>query len=152
VIYSYFDGRTFVARYDITVPSKEASAYIAKNMAENESVLVLCASNLFSADMVRFYLYANDSFKNKVLQYPELPIDSFKTEFQVGKVEQLCRINNVKYLLLHEFGATIRFFNSTLSTKEVFEMLLDSGNFTFETILKGSYSNNIAIFSFRRSR
>jgi 4-amino-4-deoxy-L-arabinose transferase-like glycosyltransferase len=102
VIYSSNDAYQMVVRDQIHIPIEEAANYVASHISGNESMVVLCAFNLFNKDMVRFYLPANQSEQNQVFQYPELPIDSFSYTFDVNELVLLCQENNVKYVFLYE--------------------------------------------------
>jgi 4-amino-4-deoxy-L-arabinose transferase-like glycosyltransferase len=150
-VYSVSNDYSWVSKEQVNVPIQEATDYAVHHMSPSQSVLVLCASNLFCEDMVKFYLYSNSSTCNKVFQYPTLPIDVFRPDFEVNQLSALCQKNNVKCVLLYEYGATFPYFNSTLNTHEIFLMLLDSGNFTCEATLKGSPGCSITIFFFTKA-
>jgi 4-amino-4-deoxy-L-arabinose transferase-like glycosyltransferase len=147
VAYSYYDGNQWVSRYQIFIPIAETTNYAAERLGSNQSLMVLCASNTFYQDMVKFYLNANGSRPNQVLQYPEEPVDAFTPNFDVNQVIALCQHNNVKYLLIYEYGAIFPYFNSTLTTHEVLIELLNSGNFTYETRF-GTSPRSISVLSF----
>ena len=147
VFYSYYDGQQFVARYQIFIPIEEATDYAASRLSSNESIMVLAASNSYNQDMVKFYLHANASRQNQVLQYPELPVDAFTPSFDVNEAVALCQEHNVKYVFLYEYGATFPYFNSTLTLHEIYVELLDSGRFTYVTIF-GTSPRTISILSF----
>ncbi len=147
---SYYDGYSWAARYEIFVPLKEATDYVTPRMNSNQSILVLGGSNSFYEDMVRFYLYANESVKNKVLQYPKLPVDAFQPTFDLNQIVDLCQQNDVKFVLLYEYGATMKYYNSTIDTVTVWLMLYNSQSFKNETIILGSKQggDSISIFSY----
>ena len=147
VSYSYFDGNQFIGRYQIWIPIQEAANYAGDRLSANESILVMCASNSYNNDMVKFYLHANASRQNQVWQYPELPVDAFTPHFDVNEAVALCQANNVKYVFLYEYGATFPYFNSTLTLHEVYIELIDSGRFTYVTIF-GTSPRTISILSF----
>ncbi len=136
-----------VARDQIHIPIEEATIYAAKHLSENQSIMVACAVNLFSQDMVRFYLAADTSKQNQVLQYPELAVDAFAPNFDLNDFIALCSSHNVKYVFLYEYGATFPYFNSTLNLHEVYTMLDHSGRFTYE-ISFGEDPQMIIIMSF----
>jgi 4-amino-4-deoxy-L-arabinose transferase-like glycosyltransferase len=133
VFYSCSDAYSWVAKDQIRLPLEEATNYVANRLNENESVLVVCAFNFFSQDMVRFYLYTNESIHNQVWQYPELPVDTYTPNFNVSEVITLCKEHNVKYVMIDEYGITFHYFNTTLTFQDVYEMLCYSGRFTLET-------------------
>jgi 4-amino-4-deoxy-L-arabinose transferase-like glycosyltransferase len=145
--YSSTDAYQMVARDQIHIPIQEATDYAANRMQQNESLMVLCAFNYFNKDMLQFYLQTNESRQNQVLQYPELPIDSFTPNFNVTELIALCHENNVKYVFLYEYGGYVPYFNSTLTAMQVYIMLSDSGRFTDEYRV-GSFPRTITIFSF----
>jgi len=145
---SYYDGYSWSSRYEIMVPVKEVTDYAAQRLSQNGSILVFCASNSFYEDMVRFYLYSDASRQNKVLQYPQMPIDAFTPTIDMDQVIGLCQQNNVEYVFLYEYGARVPYFNSTLTTQQVYRMLEDSGNFTFQTLFRGGPGASVAVFTF----
>jgi uncharacterized membrane protein len=128
IIYSGNDTYQMVARDQIHIPIEETAHYAASNMTQNESMVIVCAFNLFSQDMLRFYLPANMS-KDQVWQYPELPVDSFTPNFNITEFIDLCEQRNVKWVIIYEYGPEVSFFNTTLSMQNVTTMLGDSGRF-----------------------
>lgn len=138
VIYSSNDAYQMVVRDQIHIPIEEAANYVASHISGNESMVVLCAFNLFNKDMVRFYLPANQSEQNQVFQYPELPIDSFSYTFDVNELVLLCQENNVKYVFLYEHA----------DVHEVYTNLNASGRFTYEAVV-GATPRSISILSFK---
>jgi hypothetical protein len=145
--FSVSDAYNMVSRDQVHIPIDTATTYAAHNITQTQSVMVLCAFNLFNRDMVRLYLHANASMHNEVLQYPELPIDVFTPNFNISQLVEICRINKVKYAFLYEYGGTIPYFNSTLNTVEVYQQLLNSGNFT-KAERVGISPHTITIFYF----
>jgi hypothetical protein len=148
VVYSSNDAYQMVARDQIHIPIEEAADYAGNRMNPNESIMVVAAFNLFNQDMVKFYLQANESRQNQVVQYPELPVDAFTPSFHVDELVALCQEKNVKYVFLYEYGATVPYFNSTLTLHEVYIVLLDSGRFTYENRV-GISPRTISILSFK---
>ncbi len=148
VLYGYYDGQNFIARYQTVIPVQEAANYAAQHAAVNQSLLVLCPSNWLHDSLVKFYLQANATRQIEVLQYPSLPVDSYTPDFDVSALVALCQQYNVKYLLIHEYGGTEPYFNSTLTAQKTVLMLLASGSFTWETLFSGSPGNSIAVLSF----
>jgi hypothetical protein len=145
--YSFYDGYQWTARYQIHIPIEEATNFAASRLNQNESIGVLCASNSFSEDMVRFYLEANTSIRNNVWQYPERAVDAFKPDFNVSELISLCENRTAKYVFLYEYGATFPYFDSTLTMHEVYGMLLDSGRFTYVNMF-GESPRTISILAF----
>ncbi len=134
VAYSFYDGYRFVARYQISIPIEEATDYASSRLNQSESLVVLCASNSFSEDMVKFFIEADTYQYGKVWQYPQHAVDAFTPEFDVDELISLCEKNNAGYLLLYEYGGSFPYFNSTLTMHKVFETLADSGRFTYVTL------------------
>jgi len=131
---SLSDAYYWVAKDQIQIPVEAATNYISQRINPNESIMVLCSQNLFSQDMVRFYLYANGK-NNKIVQYPTEPVDTYTppTFNESGpELVGLCRQNNVKYVLMYEYGgdANATYFNSTQSIIDVYYMLIQTGRFT----------------------
>jgi hypothetical protein len=97
--------------------------------------------------MVKFHLQVNENKQNPVFQYPEMPVDAFAPTFEVNVLISMCEEHNVKYLLLYEYGRTFPYFNSTLTTQNVYTELQNSGRFTYETFF-GSSPRSIYLLSF----
>ena len=131
IIFSGADAYYWVTKDQIRIPVEEATNYAAQRLNENESILVVCAFNLFSQDMVRFYLQANESKRNEVWQYPALPVDMYTPNFDINEVIALCEEHNVKYVFTYEFGGDVPYFNTTLSLMGVYQKLYDSGKFAY---------------------
>jgi hypothetical protein len=130
LVYSTNEAYNMVARDQIHIPIEEATSYAVKHLGDNESIVVVCAFNLFNKDMVKFYLPANESKGNEVLQYPELPVDAFTPNFNLTDFIALCSSHNVKYVFLYEYGSTVPYFNTTLTLHDVYGMLYYSGRFS----------------------
>ena len=145
VFYSGVEAYRWVAKDAVYVPIQEATGYVAERLSDNESILVVCASNFFNRDMVRFYLGACESRQNEVWQYPELSVDAYTPNFSVSEVVALCEEYNVKYVLLFEYGMTYPYFNSTLTSQAVYDMLNQSGKFSCQ-ISVGTNPCRIFIF------
>jgi hypothetical protein len=142
VAFSVSDAYSWVAKDQIQIPIEAATNYAANRLADNESIMVMCAQNLYSQDMVRFYLIANEK-TNKVWQYPELPVDTYTPDFNIAEFVSICKNQNVKYVFTYEFGGNVPYFNTTLSLMGVYQMLYESGKFAhlsgnadIETLIK----------------
>jgi len=122
------DAYYWVAKDQIQIPIDSATSYVAQRIKPDESILVLCSQNLFSQDMVRFYLYANGK-NNKILQYPVEPVDAYAPTFYIDDVVSLCQQNNVKYVLMYQYGGEVPYFNSNLSLMVVYDLLNQTGRF-----------------------
>lgn len=128
IFYSGYEAYQMTARDQIHIPIEEVTHYAAGNMTRNESMVVLCAFNLFSQDMCRFYLPANMP-KDQVWQYPELAVDSFTPNFNITEFIDLCEEHNTKWILLYDYGSQTPFFNTTLTIQEVKTMMYATGRF-----------------------
>jgi 4-amino-4-deoxy-L-arabinose transferase-like glycosyltransferase len=145
--YSCLDAYHWVAKDTaFNLPGEQATNYVAERLNVNESMVVLCALNVFSQDTVKFYLYSRGSKLNFVGQYPELPVDTYTPYFSVDELIGLCTKRNVKYLLFFEYGETYPYFNSTLNMQAIYQMLMDSQKFTCQASF-GNYPCRIFVLS-----
>ena len=128
---SVSDAHYWVAKDQVYVPIEEATGYAAARLAPNESIMVMCAQNLFSQDMVRFFMLAEGKGAHAVVQYPELPVDTYEPHFNITEFVGLCRERNVKYVFTYEFGGDVPYFNTTESLMTVYEKLYLSGSFAY---------------------
>jgi uncharacterized membrane protein len=128
VVYSSYDAYQMTARDQIHIPIEEAANYLDSHMNLNESAVIVCAFNLLNQDMFRFYLPANMS-KDQVWQYPELPVDSFTPNFNITEFVSLCEQHNLKYMILYDYGANSRFFNTDLTITNVTQMIYNTHRF-----------------------
>ena len=130
VVYSSYDAYQMTARDQIHIPIEETANYLASHMNRNESAVIVCAFNLLSQDMIRFYLPTNMA-SDQIWQYPELAVDAFTPNFNITELVSLCEQRNVKYAILYDYGADTPFFNTTLTYTNVTYLLYDSGRFGF---------------------
>jgi hypothetical protein len=130
VFYSVSDAYSWVAKDQIQIPIEAATNYVAQHIGENESIMVMCAQNLFSQDMVRFYLNVQGK-TNAVWQYPEYPVDTYTPDFNITTFVSQCRQYHVKYVFTYEYGGDVSYFNTTLSLMDVYQKLYDSGKFAY---------------------
>ncbi len=129
VYYNVDDTYTWVAKDQVYIPVQEASEYVAAHIGPEESVAVVNGQNLYSEDMVRFYLNAKGC-SNTVWQYPAEPVDTYTIRFNITEFTELCIERNVKYVLTYEYGGTVPYFNTTISLRDIYAQLYESGNFT----------------------
>jgi hypothetical protein len=97
--------------------------------------------------MVRFYLEANASRRNEVWQYPLLAVDAFTPDFNVTTLVSSCQEKNTKFLLLYEYGQTAPFFNTTLTTVQVWDSMNSTGRFSYVTYF-GESPRAVYVLSF----
>jgi 4-amino-4-deoxy-L-arabinose transferase-like glycosyltransferase len=150
VVFSVKDAYDGVAQYQIQIDIEGATKYACNSLNQNESIMLLCPFNLFNQDMVRFYLWADGTRKNKVCQYPELPVDTYTPNFNITEFIDLCKKDNVKYVFTYEYGGVVPYFNTTLNLQQIYMMLYDSGNFSHisEEATFGSNPRRIFILTF----
>jgi 4-amino-4-deoxy-L-arabinose transferase-like glycosyltransferase len=153
VAYSVSDTQSWVVRDQVRIPLQEATEFAGTHLAADQSVVVVCPLNLFSKDMVRFYMSAMGK-NNSVLQYPEAPVDTYTPVFDITEFINVCKQNNVKYVFTYEYGGDEPYFNTTLSLRGVYEKFYESGQFTKlmdtnnGTYWFGSYPRRIFVLTF----
>jgi 4-amino-4-deoxy-L-arabinose transferase-like glycosyltransferase len=128
VAYSGYNAYEITERDQIHIPVKEATAYMAENMTQNQSAVLVCSFNLLNQDMFRFYLPPNMS-SEQVWQYPALAVDAFTPNFNITEFVDLCVERNVKYIILYDFGVHTQFFNSTIDYTQVRQMIFETARF-----------------------
>jgi len=128
VAYSGYASYQMTERDQIHIPIKEATAYLAGNLTKDQSAVLVCAYNLLSQDMFRFYLPQNMS-SQQIWQYPALAVDAFTPYFNITEFVELCRERNVKYIILYDYGVNAEFFNTTLDYTQVRRMIAETGLF-----------------------
>ncbi len=150
VAYSSWDAYAWVQKDNVfNLPLDQASAYVAAKSVGNESVVVLCPINVFSADIAEFYVQAASGGKQIALwQYPELPVDTYQPDFNLTQLVNLCELKNAKYLLLFEYGETYPYFDSNLTMQAVNDLLLSSQRFSVQVSF-GVYPTRIFVFMFK---
>ncbi|MGD0643305.1 MAG: glycosyltransferase family 39 protein [Candidatus Bathyarchaeia archaeon] len=143
VVYSSYNAYQLGFQGQFNVPVGEATNYIANHLSQNQSAVIVCASNVLDQDMFWFYLPANMS-TNQVWQYPELPVDSYTPTFNITEFLSLCEQHNVKYIILFDYGPHYTFFNSTLDYTQVETMIYNTHRFGVPTDQPffGEFSNN----------
>jgi 4-amino-4-deoxy-L-arabinose transferase-like glycosyltransferase len=146
ILYSSRDAYLWIQRDCFHVPVEEASQYVARHLDSNKALIVLCPSNHFSLDMVKFYLKIYNSNQSALWQYPEKAIDAYTPVFNVTELIERSEALHVKYLLLYEYGG-LQYFESELTYQKVFETLFATGRFVLEAKF-GDNPNMIFIISF----
>jgi 4-amino-4-deoxy-L-arabinose transferase-like glycosyltransferase len=145
VVASTVDAYGWVSRYANSVPLPQAVHYTAQGLEANESMLLLCPTNLFFGDMAKFYLKAYESMSNPVWQYPVLPVDAYTPQFNMMELTAICHQRNVRYLLLYEDAGVLYYFNSTLGVASVADMITKSDRITYQATF-GEKPNRIFVF------
>ena len=148
VYYSCADAYNWVNANQFQVPVEQASYYAAQNLNQNQTLVVACPVNRFTMFMVWFYLNIENPSQNysQTWQYPQLAADAYTPNFNTTDFISLCRERNVKYVLLYEYG-WLQYFNSTMTEKDVYNMLNETGRFTLQNSF-GTWPNRIFVFSF----
>jgi 4-amino-4-deoxy-L-arabinose transferase-like glycosyltransferase len=130
VAYSVNDIYYNVRQTDINIEIAQATNYALARDASNQSIMLLCPFNYFSQDMVSFYLTANGNIQIKTYQYPTLAVDTYTPVFNITEFIDLCRQDNVKFVLTYEYGGTVPYFNTTLNLEQIYIQLYASGKFS----------------------
>lgn len=149
VVYSGVDAYNWMHTDNgFDLPLGQASQYVATRLGRNESLVVLCPINVFSAAIMKYYVdNAKQGQQSNIWQYPDVAVDSYQFVFNVTELINLCQINNAKYLVLFEYGETYPYFDSNLTMHAVYTMLTSTQNFMIQTSF-GSYPQKIFVFSF----
>jgi hypothetical protein len=143
------DAANWVANEQLSLPLDEVAAYVAGRLQPSENVMVLMPFNVFGAAMVKFYFYSFPSVTAQVYQYPEMPVDTYTPDFNITKFIVLCQQNNVRYVLVDEYGgAGFHYFNTTLNFADVNATLTRSGRFTMEHVSFWQEPGRVFIFTF----
>lgn len=128
--FSAKEAYDIVDEYQIQIDIEGATKYACNDLNENDSIMLLCPFNFFNQDMVRFYLCSGGSRKNKVCQYPELPVDSYTPNFNITEFIELCKEFSVKYVFTYEYGGIVTYYNTSTNLQQIYMELYDSNNFT----------------------
>jgi len=148
VYYSCVDAYNWVTEGQFQVPVDQATYFAAQNLAQNQSLVVACPVDSFNEYMVWFYLYLKNPNQNynQIWEYPALAADAYTPDFNVSQFTLMCQQQNVKYVLLYEFG-DLQYFNSPLTEQSVLSMLNQTGQFTLQATF-GKQPNRIFVLSF----
>ena len=143
VAYASYDSYQMTARDQIHIPIQEATNYLVTHLDQNQSAVLVCAFNLLSQDMFRFYLPQNMS-RDQIWQYPSLAVDAFTPNFNINEFVSMCQERNVKYIILFDWGPHTAFFNTTLDYVQVQTLIYDTGRFDVPTDRPffGEFANN----------
>ncbi len=143
VIYSSYNAFQMTDRDEIHIPIYEATNYLAGHLDQNQSAVLVCATNLLDQDMFRFYLPANMS-SDQIWQYPDLAVDAFTPNFNITQFVALCQQRNVKYIILFDYGPHTLFYNSTLDYTQVETMIYNTHRFgdPLDQPFFGTFSDN----------
>jgi 4-amino-4-deoxy-L-arabinose transferase-like glycosyltransferase len=146
---SVYDGYCIAENDQFTVENQQAAQYLYNHLLPNESVVVVCANNIFSQDMIQFYLWMDGTKHNEVWQYPKDPADSYTPNFDINAFISLCKEHNTKYVLTYLLGRET-YFNSTLTSQQVATQMYESGNFSAwsEDLTFGVNPRLISIYEF----
>jgi len=134
------------------VPVEQATYYAAQNLNQNQSVVIVCAVNSFSENMVWYYMYLKNPSQNydQIWQYPELAADAYPPDFNLSQFVDLCQQHNVKYVLIYEFG-DLQYFSSTLTEQKVCSNLKQTDQFTLQATF-GNQPNRIFVYSYSQQK
>ena len=129
VLHSAITSSIWIVKDYVDIPTRTACQYVVSHSKTTDGIVILCASNWFSPDVVNFYLHISDPRRSMVWQYPEKPVDAYKVAFDPNVLNQLCVTSNAKYLLLYE---NTPFFEPPLTTSIVLTRLIDTNKFVLE--------------------
>jgi hypothetical protein len=146
VVYSWGDAHSWVKYEHNYIAVKETTQYVIENSSLKETTVVLFAENFFSADMVKFYLYLQDSGERELWSYPENPADAYSPSLNVTWLIERCEATNVKFLLLYEHNDE-NYYDSDWKAYYVLDRLVISGRFIFEAVF-GDYPHRVIIIRF----
>jgi len=132
IAYSGYNAYQMTARDEINIPIQAATNYLVGHLGQNQSAVIVCASNLLYQDMFWFYLPANMT-ESQIWQYPELPVDTFTPNFNITQFLNLCEQQNVKYIILYDYGSNTPFYNTTLNYADILQMIYNTGRFGVPT-------------------
>jgi 4-amino-4-deoxy-L-arabinose transferase-like glycosyltransferase len=132
IAYSSYNAYQMTAKDEINIPIQAATNYLAGHLDQNQSAVIVCASNLLYQDMFWFYMPANMT-ESQIWQYPELPVDTFTPNFNITQFVNLCEQQNVKYIILYDYGSNTPFYNSTLTYADIQRMIYNTGRFGVPT-------------------
>ncbi|HMK94980.1 MAG TPA: glycosyltransferase family 39 protein [Candidatus Limnocylindrales bacterium] len=128
--YSISNAYDWVVADQVQVEIQAATNYAVNHESANQSIMVLCPFNLFSAGMVNFYLWQDGCYKINTYQYPENPVDTYTPTFNITEFINMCKENNVKFVFTYEYGGVVPYYNTTLNLMQIYMQLYASGNFT----------------------
>jgi hypothetical protein len=146
VVYSSWEAYVWVKFDHVNIPIDEATEYVVERVTPDEKIVVLCAGNYFSADMVEFYLLASDPNQEQPVQYPELAVDAYKPSFNFTYLIESSEASSVKYLMLFEHG-NCTYYESTWRAQDVLDAMLDTGRFAVEEEY-GAFPRRIYVLRF----
>jgi len=132
IFYSSYNAYGMTARDETDIPIQQTADYLAAHLGQNQSAVLVCAFNLLDQDMFQFYLPPNMS-SNQIWQYPALAVDAFTPIFNVTEFVNLCEQNNVKYIILYDYGSQTPFYNTTLTYAGILQMIYNTGRFGVPT-------------------
>ncbi|MDR2719505.1 MAG: glycosyltransferase family 39 protein [Nitrososphaerota archaeon] len=134
MFYSVYDTYNYNSTSIPPINIQDATNYALDNIEDGKSIMVLLPCNLFNGDMVQFYLWAGGDRSIEVLQYPEVAVDAYVPNFDMAEFTELCRQENVQYILAFEYGGVeVPYYNTTLNFLKVYEQLYVSDNFSYVT-------------------
>jgi hypothetical protein len=147
--FSISDAFVFSNNYQVELPLKDATDYVADQLATGENVMVLCPFNLMEERIVWFYLNQNTPSEIGACQYPAEPVDTYTPNFNMTQLINQCEANHIKYLLVNEFGgAKYHYFGTTLSFPDFNQTLIATGRFHYEPAVFWEEPGRIFVLTF----
>jgi len=132
IAYGAYNSYEMTARDEMSIPIQQTTNYLATHLSQNQSAVIVCASNSFYEDQFWFYMPSSMS-QNQIWQYPELAVDAFTPKFNITQFLSLCEQRNVKYIILYDYGAYTTFYNTTLTYATILQTIYQTGRFGVPT-------------------
>jgi len=153
IFYSSYNTYEMTARDEVQIPIEQTTDYLIGHLGQNQSAVIVCAFNLLDQDMFRFYLPKNMS-ENQIWQYPELPVDAFTPVFNITEFVNLCEQQNVKYIILYDYGTNTPFYNTTLTYGNILQEIKNTGMFgsTTDQPFFGQMPNRLFLVRFNENQ
>jgi len=147
MFYSVYESYVFTMNHHLPVGIEGAADFAVANIEDSKSIMVILPCNLFNQDMVQFYVWAQGRRDVAFFSYPESAVDAYPPEFNLTEFTEQCRQHDVQYVFIFEYGgATVPFYGTTLTLREVYEQLHASDDFTVITDEKSFGINPWRIF------
>ena len=132
VAYGAYNSYEMTIRDETNIPIQQTTNYLSAHLSQNQSAVIVCASNSFYEDMFWFYMPRSMS-QNQIWQYPELAVDTFTPNFNITTFLNLCQERNVKYIILYDYGAYTTFYNTSLTYAAILQTVYQTGRFGVPT-------------------
>ena len=124
-----------MSKDQIYLPLQDATSYMAAQVKPGENVMVLCPFNYVDQNIVWFYMNEKTAVSTGVYQYPANPVDTYTPNFNITELINECVVQNVKYLIVDEYGGTTyHYFGTTVNFGDFNQTLMSTGRFKYEPV------------------